>query len=53
MNKLSELTRKRKEAHNKLSKLKSKVYSAFLKMEEATYSDGALPKKQKDVIIYT
>lgn len=50
MNKLNELTRKRKEAHNKLIKLKSKVYSAFLKMEEAAYSDGALPKKQKELI---
>lgn len=50
MSKLTELTRKRKEAHNKLMKLKSKVYKAFLKMEEAAYSDGALPKKQKELI---
>lgn len=48
--KLQELTRKRKLAHNELLKRKSKVYEAFLKMEEAAYSDGALPKKSKELI---
>lgn len=48
--KLEELTRKRKLAHGELIKRKSKVYEAFLKMEEATYSDGALSKKSKELI---
>lgn len=48
--KLQELTRKRKLAHAELLKRKSKVYEAFLKMEEAAYSDGALPKKTKELI---
>lgn len=50
MDKLKELTRKRKLAHSELLKRKSKVYDAFLKMEEATYQDGALPKKAKELI---
>lgn len=48
--KLEEITRKRKLAHAELIKRKSKVYDAFLKMEEATYQDGALPKKVKELI---
>ena len=35
---LTELTRRRKQAHARLVKLKSRVYDAFLKMEEATVS---------------
>ena len=50
MDKLKELTRKRKEAHAKLLSLNAKVYKAFLDMEEAAFSDGALPKKQKELI---
>jgi AhpD family alkylhydroperoxidase len=30
--------------------VKSKVYEGFLAMESATYRDGALPKKQKELI---
>ena len=30
--------------------MKSRVYEAFLKMESATYADGALPKKTKELI---
>lgn len=48
--KLQELTRKRKLAHAELIKRKSKVYDAFLKMEEATYQDGAISKKTKELI---
>lgn len=48
--KLQELTRKRKLAHSELLKRNSKVYKAFLKMEEATYTDGALSKKSKELI---
>lgn len=48
--KLKELTRKRKLAHSELINRKSKTYEAFLKMEEATYTEGALSKKSKELI---
>jgi len=44
------MTRRRKEAHKKLLEAKSRVYEAFLEMERAAFSDGALPKKQKELI---
>jgi AhpD family alkylhydroperoxidase len=50
MDKLDEISHKRKKAHQKLVSLKSKVYEAFLQMEQATYADGALPKKTKELI---
>jgi len=50
MDKLREIARKRKEAHAKLLSLKSKVYQTFLDMERAAYADGALSKKQKELI---
>lgn len=50
MDKLREISRKRKAAHTKLLSLKSKVYEAFLDMENAAFSDGALPKKNKELI---
>ena len=50
MNKIEEIKRRRKAAHAKLLSLKSKVYERFLQMEETTYSDGALTKKQKELI---
>ena len=50
MDKLNQLNRKRKIAHQKLLSLNSKVYKAFLEMEEAAFTDGALPKKNKELI---
>jgi AhpD family alkylhydroperoxidase len=50
MDKLDEISHKRKKAHQKLLSLKSKVYESFLQMEQATYTDGALPKKTKELI---
>ncbi len=50
MSRLEEISKRRKEAHAKLVSLKSKVYESFLKMEKAAYSDGALPKKAKELI---
>lgn len=50
MDKLEAMSRKRKEAHTKLRSLGSKVYQAFLAMEAAAFSDGALSKKQKELI---
>jgi AhpD family alkylhydroperoxidase len=50
MNKLAEMSRARKKAHQKLRALESRVYEVFLQMESATYEDGALPKKVKELI---
>ena len=50
MNKLDEIARKRKRAHAKLLALNSKVYQAFLEMEKAAFADGALAKKNKELI---
>lgn len=50
MTELQEISRRRKKAHSKLLSLKSKVYEAFLNMEKAAYSDGALSKKTKELI---
>ncbi len=50
MEKLRELSKKRKEAHQKLLKLDSKVYKAFLELEKAAFSDGAIAKKNKELI---
>jgi AhpD family alkylhydroperoxidase len=50
MDSLDEISYKRKRAHQKLVSLKSKVYDSFLKMEQATYEDGALPRKTKELI---
>ncbi len=50
MDRLREIAAKRKAAHTKLLALRSKVYGAFLEMEQAAFSDGALAKKQKELI---
>jgi AhpD family alkylhydroperoxidase len=47
---LAELSKIRKWAHQKLIRKDSKAYKAFLQMEEAAFSDGALSKKQKELI---
>ncbi|MEZ4526623.1 MAG: carboxymuconolactone decarboxylase family protein [Desulfobacterales bacterium] len=47
---LDQISRKRKWAHQKLTDRKSKVYEAFLQMEKAAFSDGALKKKEKELI---
>lgn len=48
--KLRELSETRKWAHQKLVESDSKVYGAFLQMERAAFADGALSKKQKELI---
>jgi AhpD family alkylhydroperoxidase len=48
--KFDEIDRKRKVAHGRLIKLNSKVYKAFLEMEKVTFCDGALSKKNKELI---
>jgi AhpD family alkylhydroperoxidase len=50
MDKLREISQKRKDAHSKLLSLDSKVYKAFLEMEKAAFNDGALSKKVKELI---
>ena len=50
MDKLEEIARRRKQAHARLVALKSKVYEGFLQMERAAYADGALSKRQKELI---
>ncbi len=50
MSKLDEMSHRRKAAHTKLLAAKSRVYEAFLEMERAAFSDGALPKKHKELI---
>ena len=47
---LDQITKKRKWAHQKLVDRKSKVYEAFLQMEKAAFSDGALKRKGKELI---
>ncbi len=48
--KFDEIDRKRKEAHSRWTKLDSKVYQAFLEMEKVTFCDGALSRKNKELI---
>jgi len=50
MDPIREICEKRKRAHQRLVSLDSKVYKAFLDMEKATYSDGALSKKTKELV---
>ncbi len=50
MDRLQEITKRRKAAHSRMLELDSKVYRAFLDMEQAAYTDGALPKKTKELI---
>jgi len=47
---LDQLTQQRKWAHGKWLRFNSKVYSAAMKMEEKTFSEGALSKKHKELM---
>lgn len=50
MNDLRKLTLRRKRAHSKFLKMNSKVYKSFLDLEKATYGDGALSTKMKELV---
>ncbi len=50
MDKLAEIARRRKTAHARMMGLGSKVYGAFVEMERAAFSEGALAKKDKELI---
>lgn len=47
--KIEKIVGTRKQAHGYYSK-KSKVYKSFSEMEQKTYIDGSLSKKQKELI---
>jgi AhpD family alkylhydroperoxidase len=48
--KIEKIIQDRSWAHQKLDRSGSAVYQAFLKMEKAAYSDGALAKMYKELI---
>jgi len=48
--KIEDIRKRRQHAHRRMLEMKSKVYQAFLTMEQATYADGALPRKAKELI---
>jgi len=50
MDRFKKISDRRDAAHEKLLALKSRVYRAFLEMEKAAFSDGALPGKTKELI---
>jgi AhpD family alkylhydroperoxidase len=50
MDQIDEIRRKRKQAHAQLIALNSKVYRAFLAIEQAAFVDGALSRKSKELI---
>ena len=50
MDRIGEICRRRKQAHQKPVSMDSKVYRAFLDMEAAAYADGALARKYKELI---
>ena len=47
--KIEDIIQTRKQAHSYYFE-KSEVYKSFVNMEQATYKDGALSKKQKELI---
>ncbi len=48
--KLRALSKQRKWAHQKMLSLQSPTYEGFLQMEQATFRDGTLSKRQKELI---
>ena len=48
--KLKKLSKKRQQAHQAWLSFNSGTYKSFLQMADATYRDGALPKKIKELI---
>lgn len=50
MTRIEQIRTRRQQAHRQLREMKSSVYDAFLRMESATYTDGAIPKKAKELI---
>jgi AhpD family alkylhydroperoxidase len=50
MSDIEEIKKMRKGAHDFLLAKKSEVYEKFVEMEKATYKDGAVSKKNKELI---
>jgi len=50
MEKIEQLIKQRKWANGKLIKYNSQVFKAINELERATFRDGALPKKVKELI---
>ena len=50
MKKLEEITKLRKKTHTKLLRMNSKVYKIFVDLEKATYAEGFLSTKTKELI---
>ena len=50
MDRRNDIRKRRKWAHARLTELKSPVYQAYLEMEAATFRDGAMSKKAKELI---
>lgn len=50
MEKIDQLVRQRKWANGRLIKYNSKVFKIIQELEQATFCDGALPKKVKELI---
>ena len=50
MSDLAAIAKTRKWAHARLVALQSKVYAAFLDLEEAAFTDGELSRLQKELI---
>jgi AhpD family alkylhydroperoxidase len=50
MTELAEITQKRKAANQKLRSMGSEVFAAFVEMEKAAFSPGALSTRYKELI---
>jgi AhpD family alkylhydroperoxidase len=50
MERIDQLIKQRKWANGKLLKYNSKVFKVIQELEQATFCDGALPKKVKELI---
>jgi AhpD family alkylhydroperoxidase len=50
MGKIEDIKKTRQWAHDFLLDKKSEVYEKFLEMEKATYKDGAVSRKNKELI---
>jgi len=50
MGEIQAIIHRRKAAHARLLELRSPAYEAFLALEAATYRDGALSRREKELI---
>ncbi len=50
MDKLRAIAERRRTAHARLLQLGSRTYEAFVALEEATFADGALARRHKELV---